>query len=57
MHVQSERGRRIGRQIEDLETEVICGTDNEQELIDQIEVLQDKYYSIEGCYFRSIHAN
>ncbi|WP_161805242.1 hypothetical protein [Sporosarcina globispora] len=58
MVVQSEKGNKIGKKIEDLMESLICGFEEDEEMLErEINKLQEQYFAIEGRYFRSVLEN
>jgi hypothetical protein len=58
MFVQSEKGNKIGKKIEELMEALICGFEEDEEVLKtELDKLHEEYYSIEGCYFRSVLDN
>ncbi|MED3562366.1 hypothetical protein [Bacillus xiapuensis] len=58
MFVQSEEGNKIGKKIEELMETLICGFEEDEEMLErELDKLHEKYFAIEGCYFRSVLDN
>lgn len=58
MVIQSERGNKIGKKIEDIMEALICGYEEDEEMLHrEINKLQEQYFNIEGSYFRSVLEN
>ncbi|WP_176215152.1 hypothetical protein [Cytobacillus gottheilii] len=58
MNVQSEKGNKIGKKIEDLMEALICGFEEDEKMLErEIDKLQEEYFVIEGVYFRSVLEN
>jgi hypothetical protein len=58
MFVQSEKGNKIGKKIEELMEALICGFEEDEEVLKtELDKLHEEYYSIEGSYFRSVLDN
>lgn len=58
MNVQSEKGNKIGKKIEDLMEALICGFEEDEEMLErEIDKLQEQYFALEGVYFRSVLEN
>jgi hypothetical protein len=58
MCVQSEKGNRIGKKIEELMEALICGFEEDEKMLErEIDELQEQYYALEGVYFRSVLDN